>query len=116
MVYERFGHGVWSPYMVYAFLLPLCLCAAPALLLALRRREMPPRWARVLWNCGAAALTVGSLVRGALEIYGTDSRLLPVYRYAGFLLLSAAALGCLVRRLLVRASGAPAGRRPRQHP
>ena len=90
-VYERFGHGVYSYFMLYAFAFPLTLGALPAILYGLRGAA--PRVSRKLWGAGVATLTVGSLFRGVLDIYGTSSALTRVYWVAGVgLLLTAAFL------------------------
>ena len=59
-VYEQFSHGVYSDFMVYAFLPPLVLGACPLLIRALR---------------GKAA--AGALVRAAVPLghHCADSRL-----------------------------------------
>ena len=41
----------------------------------------------IFYNTGIAALTIGSIVRGILDIYGTDNILVNVYRYAGAILV-----------------------------
>ena len=100
-VYECFGHGVFSFAMIYAFAYPLLLCALPLLGWCLwgGRGRLPGRRARALWGCGAATLTVGSLVRGTLVIFGTANRLTAAYPVAGALLLAAGAcLTCIDRR------------------
>ena len=90
-VYERFGHGVYSYFMLYAFAFPLTLGALPAILYGLRGAA--PRVSRKLWGAGVATLTVGSLFRGVLDNYGTSSALTRVYWVAGVgLLLTAAFL------------------------
>lgn len=88
--YECFSHGVWSPFMWGAFLLPLLGGFLPA---ALPRRSRPGEAARWLWGAGLTTLTAGSLFRGVLEIYGTASRLGAVYWVVGGALLLAA-LAC----------------------
>lgn len=82
-VYERFSHGVYSYWMLYAFAFPLALGVLPLYLLSVLggRRPGPVRWG--LYHAGVATLTVGSLVSGALEIYGTASPLVAVYWIAG---------------------------------
>ena len=94
VVYELFSFGVYSGYMLFAFLIPLC---PGAVLLGLMRyagvRRLPGRAALNLYNAGIATLTVGSLCRGALEIYGTSNPLLAVYWRVGAALL---ALGMLL--------------------
>ena len=87
LIYARFSHGVFSGYMAFAFLIPL-FGGAAMLLPVFRRRGT------FLWRCGILTLTVGSLVRGALDIYGTTNRLCVVYGVVGggFLLLALASL------------------------
>lgn len=88
-VYERFSHEVYSYYMIYAFAFPLLGGAVPCLGLGLYRRALPGRAARGLHHAGIAPLTVGSLLQGALEIYGTSNRLVAVYWWLGAALLLA---------------------------
>lgn len=82
-VYERFSHGVYSDYMVYLFLFPLLGGALPYGAMLLLGAPPPPRLAANLFNAGIATLTVGSLMAGVLEIYGTDSPHLSIYWWAG---------------------------------
>ncbi|MBQ9197044.1 MAG: hypothetical protein IJ157_07345 [Clostridia bacterium] len=86
-VYEQFSHGVWSYAMVFAFAYPL---SGGTLCCLLINRERPAGAA--LWRAGIATLTVGSLFRGALEIYGTSHRLTVVYPIAGTALCAAGAM------------------------
>lgn len=66
-IYEHFSHGVYSNYMLFAFLFPFLGLFLPSLFG--RRADS------FLWKCGVASLTVGSLYKGILEIYGTSSYL-----------------------------------------
>ena len=92
-VYEAFGHGVWSFAMVYAFMIPLAGVTLLSMLLERSRsRVMPGELPVLLWHMGLAALTTGSLFGGALEIYGTTSRLLSVYWVIGGALAAAGAV------------------------
>ena len=87
-VYERFSHQVYSCFMIYAFAFPLLLGAIPFFLL--RRAGRPfPRRAAGLIHAGAATLSVGSVVQGALVIYGTSNPLTAVYWVAGAALSAA---------------------------
>ena len=89
-VYEAFSHQVYSACMLYAFLFPLLGGLLPCLILsAVSPRFRPDGVSRRLHGAGIAALTAGSLFRGALEIYGTTSRLGAVYWIAGGLLVLA---------------------------
>lgn len=88
-VYEKFSHEVYSYYMIYAFVIPLTLGAIPLFALGLFGKKTPCRFSLNAWNSGVAALTVGSIFKGALDIYGTTNRLLIVYPIvAGALLLA----------------------------
>lgn len=77
-IYECLSHGVYSNFMVFLFAVPLVMGAAPALVLALARRE-PPAAPRRLWACAVLTLSLGFCVVGVLEIYGTTSELVMVY-------------------------------------
>lgn len=88
-VYEHFSFGVYSYYMIYAFALPLVLGALPLTVLVSSRKRIPSNLSLKFWNFGIAALSVGSIVKGILDIYGTTNRLLIVYPAAGIILLSA---------------------------
>ncbi len=98
-VYEFFSHGVYSPYMLYAFVFPLAGGALPALLVALRSKGFfPGEAARSLYQSALATLTVGSLFAGALEIYGTASPMTIIYWIASGLLLTAALIAVITQR------------------
>lgn len=86
-VYEAFSHGVFAYPMLYAFAFPLVLGTLPYLLIGVRHRRLPPKAAQHLWNAGVVSLTVGSIVTGALEIYGTETPLTAVYWLSGAALL-----------------------------
>ncbi len=98
-VYELFSHGVYSPFMIFAFLVPLLLGAVPSAILGgVPARKLPGTATRRLYHSGVAALTAGSLFRGVLEIYGTTSRLEAVYWAFGTLMVLSAAGMYLVER------------------
>ena len=89
-IYEHFGFGVTSPFMHLAFLIPLLLGFLPALVLGLiKRNRAYSETGRMFWRLGILTLTAGSLFRGALDIYGTQSFLLMVYPFAGAICLTA---------------------------
>ena len=91
-VYELYSHGVYSYYMLYAFAIPLGLGVFPLLSIYAFGRILPEKTPLAVWNAGLAALTVGCLFRGVLDIYGTTNRLLIVYPVAGGLLLALSVL------------------------
>ena len=86
-VYELFGHGVFSYFMLYAFAFPLILGVVPYVCCLIRKVTRFHRPAIRFWNAGIITLTVGSLFQGVLEIYGTTNRLAVVYQIVGILLL-----------------------------
>lgn len=92
-VYENFSHGVYSYSMLYAFAYPLVGGALPVLILGLSGRGRHYGGVDVtLYRCGIATLTIGSVVEGVLEIYGTGSALTVCYHWMGWGLLAAGIL------------------------
>ena len=96
-IYEIFSHRVYSYYMIYAFAIPLTFGVLPFTWYALKGR-MPKAASIRYWHYGVATLTVGSLVKGALYIYGTSNRMLIIYPVIGILFL----LTGLVKGFLTR--------------
>ena len=89
-VYEIFSHGVFSYFMIYAFVIPLVLGMLPFLMMNFfRSRYYPPLIAGAFYHFGVAILTVGSLMTGVLEIYGTSNALTAIYWIAGAVSLAA---------------------------
>jgi hypothetical protein len=97
-IYEQFAHGVRSKPMMYAFLYPLLMGVIPALALSRVRglRKVPyaslVRGGVNLFVSGIAALTMGSVATGVVEIYGTTNRLLKYYSIVGWPLLGIGAV------------------------
>ena len=86
-VYEYFSHGVWSAFIVYAFLFPLLFGRFFWETAAARdRKPKTPLLFLFAENASVATLTVGFLVRGILEIYGTTNYLSPYYFVVGIAL------------------------------
>ena len=104
-IYEAFSHGVYALGMVYAFAFPFLGGVLPALFLLKWGAGFPSDAALQLWHFGISALTVGSLFSGALEIYGTTSRLTAVYWFAGGICLFLSLLTALF--LPVKIEGSP---------
>ena len=87
-IYEIFSHGVYSNCMMYAFLFPLIGGTLYNLILyCFSRFRLQRGLSLIFYNTGIAALTIGSIVRGILDIYGTDNILANVYWYAGAILV-----------------------------
>ena len=88
-VYEMFSHEVYSFYMLYAFTFPLAGGTLPFLAMSLFRKRYPKTIARNIYHSGIATLTVGSIIQGVLEIYGTTNHLTGLYWLVGVILLFA---------------------------
>lgn len=98
-IYESFGHGVSSAWMTRAFLFPLLGGAGVlGVLRGLPAGRRPQQTARALYGSGLAALTVGSLLTGVFEIYGSAAPLVSVYWPLGGFLMAVGAAVCLAQR------------------
>ena len=86
-IYEIFSFGVYSYFMIYAFAIPLLLGTVPFFSAALWEMKYPGKIAMNAWNSGVVALTVGCIVKGVLDIYGTTNRLIAAYPIAGAVFL-----------------------------
>ena len=101
-VYGLFSHGVYSYFMTYAFMIPLLAGALPHLLTAMKEEgkkadktaEKKPSGLSTILDlydvqlAFVATLTAGSLLKGALDIYGTTNRLLMIYPVIALLILA----------------------------
>ncbi len=99
LVYDRFSHGVRSPYMTWLFLWPLCLGLLPGLALW----RFPRLWRQGplsanLYHPGVAALTVSSLLRGIFEIAGTASVYQKGLTLIGIILLAGGIIAYFARK------------------
>ena len=84
MIYECFSHDVFSPYMVFAVAFPLLGgLLAGELLKKVPPKHLPGPLSAEIYHCGIATLTVGSIIQGVLEIYGTANPLVLGYLAAG---------------------------------
>ena len=114
-IYGIFSHGVSSAFMSYAFLLPLSLIFFPKLLnlctgnrfwngsLETEEGEGEKKLflsslPSFLWKSGVAVLTVGSLYKGVLDIYGTSGSFEWVYLVVGIVTLAAGGISALLAK------------------
>ncbi len=102
-VYELFSHEIYSFYMIYAFGFPLVGGALPyGILSAFHLRKSSSALARNLYHSGIAALTVGSIVRGILDIYGTTNSLSRYYWFFGIFAVAAGIVIGSIRSFLLK--------------
>ena len=98
-IYEYFSHGVYSSYMMFAFLIPFIGLFIPSLLSNLILKRKITDNVTLPWKCGIATLTVGSIYKGVLEIYGTSGTFEPVYLIIGSLLCIIATIVLVTSRV-----------------
>lgn len=91
-IYEYFSHGVYSSYMMYAFLIPFIGLFIPSLLNNLILKRTVSDNVTLPWKCGIATLSAGSIYKGILEIYGTSGTFEMVYLIIGSVLCIMAAI------------------------
>lgn len=83
-IYELFSHEVYSMFMMDAFFLPLIGGVLPFLCMAVWKKiRYPKTISRTLYGFGIVTLTIGSIIKGVLDIYGTTNSLCRVYVYVG---------------------------------
>ena len=87
-IYNKFSHGVTSPYMTYLCLFPLLLGAVPSLIFLLCSFLPRPGFLSTnLYQTGLSAVTLSSAMRGIFEIAGTGSILQTILMDLGLLFL-----------------------------
>ncbi len=87
-IYEIYSHEVYSFYMIYAFAFPLVGGALPFSAMGIFRiKKYPYSASRNVYHSGIATLTVGSIIQGVLEIYGTTNILVKYYWFSGVILV-----------------------------
>ena len=91
-IYEYFSHGVYSSYMIFAFLIPFIGLFIPSLLNNLILKRTVSDNVTLPWKCGIATLSAGSIYKGILEIYGTSGTFEMVYLIIGSFLCIMAAI------------------------
>lgn len=86
-VYEFFSHGVYSYYILYAFMIPFLGGTVYFYCILYFRSKIPGCIARRFQHFGILTLTVGCMVCGILEIYGTTNHLVIFYFIVGGMFL-----------------------------
>ena len=96
LVYAQFSHDVHSPFMTFAFCIPLI--GGAGVFASFRLLHIAPmsRFSFNAYNASIATFAVASILRGVFEIAGTSSGYLLWFVVAGMGLLVAAGAGMLV--------------------
>lgn len=92
LIYENFSHGVTSYYMLLAFMIPFAgyIVAVLAFMANKKKNGILPRLIEELIAGATCWLTLGSIFKGVLEIYGTTNHLCGFFLAIGLLQLAAA--------------------------
>ena len=98
-IYEFFSHQVYSLFMICAFLIPLVLGFLPFLVLQRKGIRTLPCHIAQIYTGGIMSFTLGSVMKGVLDIYGTTSGLIVFYPIAGTVLVLGAFLLALPERI-----------------
>lgn len=86
-IYEMFSHEVYSYYMIYAFGIPLVLGVLCPVLTPVLFKRFPHGFESALWNLSIVTLTVGSILKGIVDIYGSSNQKLIFYPITGCILV-----------------------------
>ena len=83
--YSLYAHGVSSNFMTYMFLFPLLGGSLVFMTFYLLKNKVnaPPRLSYNLYNSGIAWLTVGSCLKGVMDIAGYGSGYIKYFFVAG---------------------------------
>ena len=83
VIYEVFSHQVYLPFMYLAFLVPLAGLIIK--LIIIKKEIMPSKISNNLLNASILTITLGSIIKGFLDIYGTTNSLISIYLILGCL-------------------------------
>ena len=87
IIYEFFSHGVYSTYMIGAFLIPLIMgCFIYTIIYYLKMYSYLSSLGTVFFNTSILSFTIGCIMKGVLEIYGTTNQLIVSYLFLGIVL------------------------------
>ena len=97
-IYEYFSHGVISYFMILAFLIPLFFGVLITYLISSKSKKLPSKLENNLYNSAIVTLTIGSIIEGVLQIYGTTNFKVYAYLIVGILFLLISTILYLVRK------------------
>ena len=73
--------------MLLAFLIPLLLGVVTKIIFSKKKKKILKKSTNSIFNNGIITLTIGSILKGILDIYGTTNKLLIIYLILGVLLI-----------------------------
>lgn len=83
-IYEHFSFGVYSGYMIYAFV-PM-LVETAFLMVMYEKKRFIGSTAKMFLRCASITASIGCAATGIVEIYGTENRMLKYYAIAAGIL------------------------------
>lgn len=87
-IYEQLSHNIYSQYMIYAFLFPLLMGAMIyGIIYKTETGELLSKLGMNIYNSAILTFTLGSVMQGVLEIYGTTNKLVFYYLIIGTILV-----------------------------
>lgn len=88
IIYEIFSHQVYSPFMYLAFLIPFVGLVIK--IITIKKEIIPTKVSDNFFNASILTFTLGSIIKGFLDIYGTTNSLISIYLILGslYILLS----------------------------
>ncbi len=92
-IYELFSHQVYSNYMIYAFAIPLMAGLLPSLLISAGIRLPFSSCLELgsisgqLYSGAIMIMTMGSIIKGVLDIYGTTNSKIIIYPVLGMIMI-----------------------------
>lgn len=91
-IYGLFTRGVYSYFMIYAFLIPLLGGVVPFGLFTFRASMVPNPSVLQMYAGGITMLTFGSVVKGILDIYEAINPKVGLYPILGIIMIFMAAV------------------------
>ena len=87
-IYEQFSHNIYSSYMIYAFLFPLIMGTIIYIIIDKTKIvDLLSPLAMSFYNSSILTFSLGSIIQGVLDIYGTTNKLVFYYLIVGIILL-----------------------------
>ena len=87
-IYEQFSHNIYSSYMIYAFLFPLIMGTIIYIIIDKTKiNDLLNPQAMSFYNSSILTFSLGSIIQGVLDIYGTTNKLVFYYLIVGIILL-----------------------------
>ena len=88
LIYEIFSHGVFSSYMMCAFLIPLLMGTfIYGMIYYTKTNRYLSNSAIIFYNTSILTFTLGSIMKGVLDIYGTTNQMISIYSKLGISLI-----------------------------